>query len=589
MSGDTIMSAETPAEPARKKRRKKSFIRSGLIVLIVLTLGVLFVSAEFLSGGLISWALSTTVTEATGARVEIEQSDASLLNANLSFEKVDLFPYFETKEALFHGEKAFASLDLGAALSGRIWIPELSLTGGIVTLKRDENGRLNIDPGDPPAGAEPDPEAGPPFELPEGADIIQQIGDLIDRLQRYKGYYDKVKREKQQKAAEEKARERVYPGQASYLVKSAEALEPRLWIKRIEASNLRVVTHDARTGKPFLPFDSISLLIENLTEDSQLTRQPIVYSLAAQTLDAGNWSIRYATAVQGAAKTPLDQMSFSLSAVPFEKVASLVSESLPFRLAGGTLDLETIDRKGATAGEAKAAAAPLRIGLDKVRGAVRLSLNGAKLLEARGGGDILGLPAGTFTELFNYALTAAPLKLVFSVDGRPSRPQIQLLNGKKLLQTLRDRATGAAEEKVRALANLVTAEAQARAEQGLQQAKDLSKGVLDDADELLDDKAAGLLEGTPLKKLGDEKTKKLKGQGGDTVEEATDKASEKAGDLLDKGKGKLDSLFGKDKKDEKDKKDAKEKKDTKKDDQPAPGTKKAPETGKDKKQGQGGG
>jgi hypothetical protein len=211
--------------------------------------------------------------------------------------------------------------------------------------------------------------------------------------------------------------------------------------------------------------------------------------------------------------------------VKVSEVAKLVSKSLPFDFEDGTFSLRSIAPPAAKDGGGQTKAEPgfVALNLENLLGAIQLDLSKVKLKAAPGKDKILGVPAPTFLQAFNYAAEQVPLSLQFGVSGETSRPKFDLLNGDELLTTLRDQVANSANAQLKAL----TESLKAGLESELARRKD---SLLDQGKALLEGKA----NPKDVKKSLQESLKnpELKG-------------------TIDDAKNQLEGLFGKKKKDKK--------------------------------------
>lgn len=520
--------------PAAPPKRKKGPFRTGLLVVLITTVAILFLVVQFFSGDFLRWALTSQAVASSGARIEIGKASASLIGGSVELHDLEVAPYADSKDSVLTAKNAVAKLDVGEAVSGFFHIPEMTLSEGTINLVRDRNGRLNIDPGPTPDEAEK-----PKEEEAKDRDLVQEVKSIIDRYQKYHDYYEKVHKQKTKDEQERQAKEkqRLFPGKASYLPEIVE-LSPRFWLKKLGAQNLALRSLDERTGKPFLPeMESLSLVVENLSSNAQLVNEPLSVKIDAKPKGAGQWQIRFA---HPSGESALNEIGFALDQVDVAEAAKLVSKSLPFDFEGGTFSLRSITPPAAhdaQGSKVRAEDGTVRLDLEQVAGAIKLDLSKVKLKAAPGRDSILGIPTPTFLQAFNYAAEQAPISLMFGVSGNTSLPKFDLLNGGDVLTTLRDQVANSTNAQLQALKDQLTS--------GLQDAlKNQQDALLDQGKALLKGKA---------------KPKDVKEQLQNTLK------NPKLSDQLKDAKDQLGGIFGgkKDKDKDKDKKkdDGGEKKD----------------------------
>ncbi|MFO0983684.1 MAG: DUF748 domain-containing protein [Planctomycetota bacterium] len=478
---DLAAAPPAAARPASGKQPKTGPVRTGLVAVLLTSAALIFIAVEFFSGDFVRWALTSQAVASTGARIDLASASASLIGGSVKLHDLAVAPYANTGESVLTAKSAVAKLDLLAALGGVVHVPEMSLADGTINLVRDRNGRLNIDPGPPPDGAEPGPE-----EQARDRDLVQEVGSIIERYRKYHEYYQKVHKQKAKEQADkkEKLAARSFPGKASYLPEVAE-LNPRFWVKKLGAENLSLRTLDERTQKPFLPeLESLSLVIENLSSNAALVEAPFALKVNARPKRAGTWQIDFAS--PSSAGLP-DEIRFALEDVAVADVAPLVARSLPFDFEGGTFSLRSI--KPPTESELGAAgtsAGSLQLGASEVLGALALDVSKLKLKAAPGRDSILGIPTPTFLRAFNYAADQVPLTLLFGVSGSTSLPKLELLNGGQLLSALRDQVAHSASAELKGLQDALAAGLQGELEHQkaalLEQGKALLRGKSDPKD-----------------------------------------------------------------------------------------------------------
>lgn len=455
------------------------FFRTGLLILVLVL--ILLISGGLYFGGdpLFASALRTYGPDATGQPLAFEDARLSVFGGTAAID--GLLIGTETDPVV---EASRVSLDASTfdLLAGRLHLEDASLDGAVLHLVIDQNGKLSLDPGPPPEEVlkekPPKERKGRKKTEPEDRDFVQIVQEYWERLQEYEEYYDKAGsvfggEESEEEKAEREARQRAkHPGKASFLdQKEDEGVS--FWLGHAALTDFRWETVDERTGKPVLPpLQSLSLTADRFGAAPEGVTEPA--SLAGQGAFSDGGAIDFRLDLSRSEE--LSKLKFTATDLPVAAIAELVTESLPYTLESGFLDLDT--RK-------------LRFAEDRLQGKVKVNLREVVLKAKKGAPEVLGMKPREFTKLLNQALASAPVAFDFVLGGTPTEPSFKIENE----SSLKDLLTGA-----------IKAEAEERGKELLEEKKD----------ELLDGKDAkdvlgGLLGGEDeKKKKGGKKGRKKK-------------------------------------------------------------------------------
>jgi len=457
------------------------FLRTGLLVFFLLLVVLIGGGLFFAGDPLFASALRTYGPDAAGQPLDFEDARLSVFAGTAGVDGLligtEADPVIEAAAVSFDA----STFDL---LAGRLHLEDATLDGAVLHLIIDEHGKLSLDPGPPPEEVvkekPPKQRKGRKKTEPGDRDFVQIVQEYWERLQDYEEYYDKAGSvfggdETEEEKAEREARKRArHPGKASFLEDEEEA-GMSFWLGHAAITNFRWETVDQRTGKPVLPpLKSLSLSADRLGAAPEGVTGPA--SLAGQGEFADGGVIDFQLDLSRSDE--LSKLKFTATDLPVAAIVDLVSESLPYRLESGLLDLDT--RK-------------LRFADDQLQGKVKVNLRDVVLKPKPDSPDVLGMKPREFTKLLNQALATAPVAFNFALSGTPTEPGFKIENESSLTDIL----TGA-----------VKAEAEARGKELLEEKKD----------ELLDGKDAkdvlgGLLGGDDDKKKGGKKKNRKKKDG----------------------------------------------------------------------------
>lgn len=405
-------------------------LRTGLLV-VVLVLAAALLGALVLGGDwLFASALRGYGPSAIGQPLDFAGAELSVLAGSAGIDEL----LVGTREhPVLAVRRAGVNASPLALLSGRLHVEEAVLEGSVVHLVIDERGQLNLDPGPPPAEVT---AAKPPRERPRRRqtppaerDFVQIVQEYWERLQDYSDYYDKAGgvfggEDDPEAAAERAAWLRAkHPGRASFLGEAEADAGPSFWLGHAALEDFRWETVDLRTGQPILPpLERLSLSIDRLGAAPAGETGPT--TIAGQGAFAAGGSIDFELNVARAAEP--SGLRLTASGLPVAAVAALVTQSLPYELTGGLLDLQT--RK-------------LRFATDRLEGKVIVTLREVVLKPKPDAPEVLGLKPREFCRLLNEALARAPVALDFMLGGTPTAPTFEIDNQ----GALKDLLTGAVE------------------------------------------------------------------------------------------------------------------------------------------------
>lgn len=415
------------------------FLRKGFLLLlaVVLVLGGAF--TFLFQDRLFAAALARYGPAALGTPLAFADADLDLLAGRAEVRELRLGP---PDDAFLAAGQVVADASPWDLLAGRLRIRELALRGARLRLEVDEEGRLSIDPGPPPPGTPASEEAdGPPPGAdvpPAERDIAQILGEYWDRIQRYREYYDRIgifggggeggEPEGAGEAPGPAAPERG-PAVPPWLQEEAEAAATAAgpWIGLAAIEDLSWETLDRRTGRPFLPaVESLTLRLERLGDPPPEAAEPGLVHGEGRLAGGGALAFDWQVVRDGGE----DSLALQASDLPLDTLAHWVERSVPYRLAGGSVDLDTGD---------------LRFSASSLAGTVRVVLRGVRLEARPGAPDVLGVSAADFAAAVNRAMGEHPVVLDFELSGRPTRPGVRL-RARNLDEVLR----GAVEAEVRA-------------------------------------------------------------------------------------------------------------------------------------------
>lgn len=447
-------------------------LRKGFLILFAIVLLGLFAAVVLGADALFGKALRAWGPYAFGGQpVAFADSELSILGGRAN---VAEFRAGTETAPLLDLQRGALEVDIGAALAGRVHVREATLTGARLHFIVNADGTLAVDPGPPPAeerAKNPQPKRETPLPKPENRDVIQIVAEYWDRYQHYKDYYDEYggifsggDGEKAEKAPPAR-----FPGKPDFVAEAqARARVEReargvFYLEKAAIEDFRWETLDQRTGAAILPeLKSFTFALERLGTAPAGVVEPATIRGEGGFASGGSLQFRLDLS-RSAEPSALD---FSALGLQVDEIAELSKMSLPFKVAGGLLDLKT---------------AGLRFSDEVLAGTISLELRGAKVTAKKGSPPVLGVEAPEFCKLLNQALAAGPVAFSIVLGGTPTRPSFDVENEMDLGELL---------------GGAVKAEVQRRAGQLIDEKKDELK-------EKLEKEAGGLLDGL----LGDKPKK----------------------------------------------------------------------------------
>lgn len=475
--------------------------RKGFVVLLLTVTALLIATLAFAGDPLFAGALRAYGPPAIGQPLDFDDASLSILGGSAEIQQLAVGQ--EQEPLIEIGRFAFDA-DAFALLAGRLAIDEAALNATHLRLIIDENGRLGFDPGPPPAGTEPSPEAKKPEPEtepktpptpPEDRDLVQIVEELWERYEEYKEYYDEYGgifiggEEEQEEVRTARSR---WPGKPAYLDEQARAAESAkagaFWLGKAEVANFSWETLDKRTGQQILPaIASGTLRVENLgsppLDENGVAQTPtsLIHAAADFADDGGRMLLSLGLPRDGSATT----LDLQLSALPIDSLQRAVNRSLPYDLSGGVFDLVT---------------SGLSFSQQSLQGEIVLQLRNVQLKPRAQSPEVLGVKPAEFCSVLNRALTSQPVEFRFSLGGTPTDPKFRLEDATDLDDLIVDALTDEAKARAQAELDEQRNKLEAKANEELSELEQKAEEAIGDkAKDLLGDKAkkglGGLLGG----------------------------------------------------------------------------------------------
>lgn len=392
---------------------RKGFLILFAIVLLGLLAGIVFGADALFGKALRSWGPYAF----GGQPVDFADSELSILGGRAN---VTDFHAGTADSPLLDLQRGALEVSIGAALAGRVHIREATLTGTRLHFIVNEDGSLAVDPGPPPpdvAAQKPQPKRETPLPKAENRDVIQIVAEYWDRYQHYKEYYDEYggifAGDGEAKEKKEPAR---FPGKPDFVAEAqARARAERdargvFYLERAAIEDFRWETLDQRTGARILPeLTSFTFALERLGTAPADVVEPA--TIRGEGGFASGGSLQFRLDLSRTAEP--SALDFSALGIPVDEIAELSKMSMPFKIAGGLMDLKTVG---------------LRFADDALTGTVSVELRGARVTAKKGAPDVLGVEPQEFCKLLNQALTAGPVAFSIVLGGTPTRPTFDVEN-----------------------------------------------------------------------------------------------------------------------------------------------------------------
>lgn len=453
------------------------FLRKGLIFLTLALAALILVGLALAGDPIFSGLLRSYGPSAVGQPLEFENASLSILGG--SAEVNELVIGGEKKLLVKIGRSAFDAA-VGEAFGGRFHIEEATLDRVVLNLEIDKNGHFIFDPGPPPpevvkehGGDAPGPETVPAEER----DLAQVVGDLWQRYQTYKEYYDKYGgvfgggEESADGAAAEDSGRKALLGKPAYLqeraaLAAAASEEPGpFWLSKAEISDFSWTTLDQRSGKPILPpIENGTISLHNIGSPPRVAEGedpvgPATLHAEAAMVDGGN--LLFTLEIPHLDQATRLQAQFI--GLPAQSLSGALSSSLPYRLNGGLIDL-------ATEG--------LQFTGDSLSGTVHLELRQAVLEPGPKAKPVLGVSPQEFCKFVNAAMQKEAIAFDFVLGGSPSDPTFSIQNATDLDDLILGALKAEATERVNEEIDKVKSDLEEKAGEKLDPLKDKAKEKL---------------------------------------------------------------------------------------------------------------
>jgi hypothetical protein len=394
-----------------------SILRKGFLLLIAVLVLALLGALIFGGDALFGHALRKYGPVAFHQPVAFESAELSVLGGSAG---VTNFKVGTVEYPMLDIGKAAIDVSTTAIMDGRVVIENAELTGAMLHLIVRPDGTLAFDQGPPPqdvVDAEGPVEQAEDLPPAEDRDFVQIAVEYWERYQKYKEYYDMLPvggEDGEETPAEEEMRRAKYPGMPDY-VKAAQTeananAEGVFWLQNASIQDFNWSTIDKRNGKAILPeIDSFTFALANVGTPPDGSLPAASYS-GSGGLKAGG-KIDFALSL--ARDASLSSLDFTANALPVASIVDLISQSLPFGISGGTLDISTQS---------------VQFRSTELGGGIRIVLNGTTLKALPNSPDVLGVSAREFCSLLNSALQNQPVAFMINLGGTPSSPTFDIEN-----------------------------------------------------------------------------------------------------------------------------------------------------------------
>lgn len=393
-------------------------LRKGFLILLAIVLIGLIAGIALGADALFAKALRAWGPYAFGGQpVDFADSELALFGGRAN---VTDFHAGTPANPLLDLQRGALDVSVGAALAGRVHVREATLSGARLHFIVKEDGTLALDPGPPPAeerAQNPPPPRETPLPKPENRDVVQIVAEYWERYKQYKDYYDRYggifggSGEEKKKVAPTR-----FPGKPDFVTadqaraRAERELRGVFYLESAAIEDFRWETVDRRTGKQILPeLKSFTFALERLGSAPPEMLEPA--TIRGEGGFASGGSLQFRLDLSRTAEP--SALDFSALGIQVDEIAELSKMSLPFRVAGGTLDLKSED---------------LRFAADRLSGKVSVALRGAKVLPKKNSPPVLGVEPQEFCKLLNQALAAGPVAFSIVLGGTPTRPSFDVEN-----------------------------------------------------------------------------------------------------------------------------------------------------------------
>jgi len=425
-----------------------SILRKGFLLLVLVLFLALALTLTWGGDRLFSHALKKYGPVAFKQPVRFESAELSVLGGSAG---VGQFHVGTEENPMLDIGKAEINLSAMALLDGRIYIESAQLDDAVLHLVIHEDGTLSFDSGPPPndvAEASPMPTDDASLPPQGERDFIQIANEYWERYTHYKEYYDSMGRD--QDSTDEAALERIkFPGVPGY-VQTAQQLDRGaasgvFWLEHAAITDFQWETLDERTKRPVLPvLKDFDFSLDNVGTPPSGLAPHAVYAGKGSLADGGDLDFRLGLSRDG---TP-SRLDFTANALPVASIVGLMSESFPFTIEGGHLDIGTTD---------------FQFQPNRLSGGVRVVLNGTALSAKPESPDVLGVAPREFCTLLNSALQNQTIAFVIRLSGTPADPRFAIENETDLGELLGGAVKAEVERRAQKLINKHAGELQEKA------------------------------------------------------------------------------------------------------------------------------
>jgi|FLOH01.1.fsa_nt_gi hypothetical protein len=470
-----------------------SILRKGFLLLILVLVLALVGALVFGGDALFGHALRKYGPVAFHQPVTFASAELSVLGGRAGVEQ---FQVGTLEYPMLDIGKAEINISTTAVLDGRVVIENAQLTGAMLHLIVRPDGTLAFDSGPPPPAviaAEGPVESEAEIPPAENRDFVQIAVEYWERYQQYKEYYDMLPvggEGSEATPAEEEAQRAKYPGMPDY-VKAAQTAAAAnapgvFWMETASITDFDWETIDKRNGKPILPaIEHFSFALANIGTPPDDSTPAASYK-GSGGLESGG-ALDFALSLSRDAT--LSALDFTATALPVASIVDLISQSLPFGIRGGTLDISTM---------------AIQFSASQLGGGIRIVLHDTTLQALPNSPNVLGVSAREFCTLLNSALQNQPVAFVINLGGTPSAPTFDIENETDLGDMLGGAIQAEAERRAQEFVDEHAEELQEKASDLIKDklGDKLPAGVGEQLDEALKGKidVGGLLGGKKKKK-----------------------------------------------------------------------------------------
>lgn len=506
---------------------KKNPIRKGAVILLVVFLVVLSLFLTFFGDPIAKASFETGASVATDSDVTVRELALGFIDGTLSLDEMFVYERDE-KKGIVSAVSLKGDLSLTALLKRHLVFDEIRIQNMDFRVARDENGNLNLRK-KKEKPEEPDPDSGSFLEgAKDLSDLWQKKGlahDILNHLLDY--LFTERETDPEERIEEIKRDVEKLKNYAAYFADFLlEGDQPLVVINKLRVDGLKLKMEDETEKGAGQVFSDLSIHATALSSNPRLYKQDTLIELGNNQLEDPTFHLKFV--LNWSNPDPVHRIELQFRDLPSEVVTQYIKPGDDLKFSKGKVGLD----------------ATITLTKSLLDSKYAFRLQGVDVTPAKTGTKILGIDGDLFCRGITEFLKDAPLETDVFIKGPYDSLSVKV-DDKGLLDSVKEGIQRTGERMLREEFNKQVKQAQALADEKIDEVEKKFDEKKDKLEQKLDEKLQDKLGDALGEKVGDD-VKSLFGVSGKdkegTEEEGEKKESE---DIFDQAR----SLFGgKDKK-----------------------------------------